>query len=62
MKSLINQSIIACDKITDTPETVPINSINKKNKTNINGFNTIKYFSHYSISNHILIIVNDHCY
>ena len=59
-----NDSVITCDEIInaaakshdDTPETVSNDSINKKTNSKID------HFSHYSISDHILIIVNNHCY
>ena len=55
MKSLNGGSVIKCDEIVDTPETVSIGSINKKN-------NRLSYFSHFFISSHTLIFVHNCCY
>ena len=50
MKSLNGGSVIKCDEIVDTPETVSIGSINKKN-------NQLSYFSHFFISITFLLLL-----
>lgn len=50
-ESLSDDSVITCDKL----QALQINSIDKK------AANIMNYYIHFSISSHIVIIVDNHC-
>ena len=73
MESLVNDSVIACDKITDTSEIVSIDSINKKAKYKIdyyifhntlviNKFKTIFQIIQFIHIHTLLIFIAFNCY